>query len=162
MIQQFWRLREGGEENLGPAITADGLVLGRTPLVERRGARFVVRERTEIERLLSAAYRKDLSADRLMPGLATVAAALNANDPCLAHIAAVHLRIPDLPNPAARSEMEAEDILVKSAIGIRLSIRAQERPRIPAGSRRPMGQPKRRLEREQCRTTIPRSVPMHQ
>ncbi len=50
-----------------------------------------------------------------MPGLATVAAALNSNDPCLSRIAAVHLRIPDLPNHAARDDMEAEDVLIKSA-----------------------------------------------
>jgi len=115
MIHQFWRLREGGEHNLGLAITGDGLVLGRTPLIEQRAARFVVRERGEIERLLSTAYQGHLSADRLMSGLATVAAALNANDHCLARIAAVHLRIPDLPNPEARSEMEAEDIIIKRA-----------------------------------------------
>jgi hypothetical protein len=50
-----------------------------------------------------------------MPGLATVAAALNANDPCLARIAAVHLRLPNLPDHFARSCMEAEDILIKEA-----------------------------------------------
>jgi len=48
-----------------------------------------------------------------MPGLATVARALNAGDPCLARIAAVHLKLPDLPNAAARDAMEAEDRLVK-------------------------------------------------
>jgi hypothetical protein len=48
-----------------------------------------------------------------MPGLATVASALNANDQCLARIAAVHLRIPDLPNQSARDDMEAEDVLIK-------------------------------------------------
>jgi hypothetical protein len=42
-----------------------------------------------------------------------VAAALNANDPCLARIAAVHLRIPDLPSVAARDDIEAEDLLIK-------------------------------------------------
>ena len=115
MIRQFWRLTEGGEDNLGPAITGDGLVLGHTPLVARRDGRFVVREKAEIERLLSRAYQTDLIAARLMPGLATVAAALNANDPCLAHIAAVHLRIPDLPDRAARDGMEAEDIILKRA-----------------------------------------------
>ena len=115
MIRQFWRLTEGGEGNFGPAITGDGLVLGRTPLIERRGERFVVREKAEIERLLSRAYRTHLAADRLMPGLATVASALNANDACLARIAAVHLRIPDLPDQAARDGMEAADILIKSA-----------------------------------------------
>jgi hypothetical protein len=50
-----------------------------------------------------------------MAGLATVASALNANDPGLARIAAVHLRIPDLPSLTARDEMEAADILIKSA-----------------------------------------------
>jgi hypothetical protein len=49
-----------------------------------------------------------------MSGLATVANALNANDPCLASIAAVHLQIPDLPNHAARDDMEAADLLIKS------------------------------------------------
>ena len=40
-------------------------------------------------------------------------AALNANDQALARIAAVHLRIPDLPDLAAREAMEAEDVLIK-------------------------------------------------
>ena len=81
----------------------------------------MVRERHEIEQLLGRAYQADLQqtngadVDRLMPGLATVATALNANDPCLACIAAVHLRLPDLPDHFARSRMEAEDILLKSA-----------------------------------------------
>jgi hypothetical protein len=46
-------------------------------------------------------------------GLVTVTAALNANDPGLARIAAVHLRIPDLPDQAARDRLEAEDTLIK-------------------------------------------------
>ena len=112
---RMWRLSEGGEDNLGLACTNEGLVLGRTPLIERRDHRFVVRDRGEIEALLSRAYRKNIAADRLMPGLAIVAAALNANDPCLARIAAVHLRIPDLPDRSARDGLEAEDILIKRA-----------------------------------------------
>jgi hypothetical protein len=90
------------------------LLLGRTLLIERREGRFVVRERNEIERLLRRAYLNVPPIDRLMPGLGTVAAALNANDPCLARIAAVHLRVPDLPNRSARSDLEAEDVLIKS------------------------------------------------
>jgi hypothetical protein len=50
-----------------------------------------------------------------MGGLATVASALNADDQGLARIAAVHLRIPDLPDRTARDAMEAADILIKSA-----------------------------------------------
>jgi hypothetical protein len=113
-LHQVWRLSEYYEGNLGLACTKDGLFLGRTPLLERQGTRFAIRKRTEIERLLSRAYGTDLAVDRLLPGLATVTAALNANDHGLARIAAVHLRIPDLPDQAARDRMEAEDILLKS------------------------------------------------
>jgi hypothetical protein len=116
MIPRIWRLSENsGDDNLGLACTEQGLVLGRTALIERRGAIFVVRERSELEHLLGCAYRTKLSVDRLMPGLATVATALNANDQALARIAAVHLRIPDLPDQTARDAMEAADVLIKSA-----------------------------------------------
>jgi hypothetical protein len=52
-----------------------------------------------------------------MSGLGTVAAALNAGDRCLACIAAVQLRIRDLPDVSARDRMEAEDALIKYARG---------------------------------------------
>jgi hypothetical protein len=116
MIPKIWRLSENiSDDNLGLACTEQGLVLGRTLLIERRDGRFVVRERSEIECLFSLAYGREATAQRLMPGLATVASALNANDQGLARIAAVHLRIPDLPDKAARDAMEAADILIKSA-----------------------------------------------
>jgi hypothetical protein len=117
----IWRLSEGGKDNLGLCCSEDGLVLGTTPLTERQDTRFVVRKQREIERLLDRGYRdyseqpSGLDVDRLMPGLATVASALNADDLCLACIAAVHLRLPDLPDQFARSRMEAEDVLIKSA-----------------------------------------------
>src|SRR6202795_2917 len=115
MIYPFWRLSEAGPDNLGLACTDDGLLLGQTPLVERRDGRFAVRGRHEIERLLQRAYAGEVAVDRLMSGLATVASALNANDQCLARIAAVHLRIPDLPDRDARDTMERTDILLKYA-----------------------------------------------
>jgi hypothetical protein len=115
MIRRTWRLSDGGDDNLGVACTDQGLVLGRTPLIERRGKRFVVRERGELEWLLSRAYRTEVVADWLMPGLATVASALNAQDACLARIAAVHLRLPDLPDQIAREDMEAVDALIRYA-----------------------------------------------
>ena len=123
-MHQTWRLSEYHHDNLGLACTKDGLLLARTPLIERQQATFVVRSRSEIERLLSRAYRADLAVDRLMPGLGTVATALNANDPCLARIAAVHLRIPDLPDQAARDRLEAEDILLKSVNSAPRALRA--------------------------------------
>jgi hypothetical protein len=113
MTYHMGRLSEAGPDNLGLACTEDGLLLGRTLLVERRDGRFVVRNRDEIERLLRRGHWHIGEADRLMPRLATVARALNAGDPCLARIAAVHLKLPDLPNAAAREAMEADDRLVK-------------------------------------------------
>lgn len=111
---KIWRLSEAGPNNLGLACTDEGLVLGQTPLVERRAGRFVAREQREIERLLKCAYRMEVAADRLMSGLATVAAALNADDQCLARIAAEHLKLPDLPSQEACIAVETEDILIKS------------------------------------------------
>jgi hypothetical protein len=70
MIHQVWRLSEPGDGNLGLACSDEGLLLGRTPLIERRNGRFAVRERSEIERLLSRAYRAELPTQRLMNGLA--------------------------------------------------------------------------------------------
>jgi hypothetical protein len=115
MTYHMWRLSEAGPDNLGLASADDGLLLGGTPLIERRDGRFVVRDRDEIERLLRRGHRYIGEADRLMPGLATVARALNTGDRCLARIAAVHLKLPDLPNQEARDAMEAEDSLIKYA-----------------------------------------------
>jgi len=116
MIHRIWRLSETSDHNnLGLACTDQDLLLGRTPLIERRDGRFVVRERSELECLFSLAYGREAIAQRLIPGLATVAAALNAGDQGLARIAAVHLRIPDLPDRAARDAMEAADVLIKYA-----------------------------------------------
>jgi hypothetical protein len=111
----MWRLSEAGDDNLVLACSDDGLFIGRTPLIEKRDGHFVVRQQHDIERLLSRAYRGEIRADRLMSGLATVARALNANDQCLARIAAVHLRIPDIPDQTARNAMEAMDVLIKYA-----------------------------------------------
>jgi contact-dependent growth inhibition (CDI) system restriction endonuclease-like protein len=111
----MWRLSEADDDNLGLACSDDGLLLGRTPLIERRDGKFVARQQQDIERLLTCAYRTEVRADRLTSGLATVARALSANDQCLARIAAVHLRIPDIPDRTARDAMEAADVLTKYA-----------------------------------------------
>jgi hypothetical protein len=36
----MWRLSEAGDDNLGLACCDDGLLLGRTPLIEKRDGRF--------------------------------------------------------------------------------------------------------------------------
>src|ERR1700730_8459490 len=93
----MWRLSEADDDNLGLACSDDGLLIGRTPLIEKRAGHFVVREQQDIERLLSCAYRSEVRADQLMSGLATVARALNANDHWVARIAAAHLHGLDVP-----------------------------------------------------------------
>lgn len=117
MFHPIWRLSEAGADNLGLACDDKGLFLGRTPLLERRDDRFVVRNARDIQRLFSRAYGTEVDPASLLGGLTTVAAALNANDLLLARIAAVHLRIPDLPDSAARERIEAEDRLIKSTRG---------------------------------------------
>ena len=88
-------------------------MLGRIALVERRDGRFVAREPSEIARLVKYSFRNGIAVERLLPGLGLVASALNASDQAGARIAAVHLRIPDLPSLAARDAMIAEDALIK-------------------------------------------------
>ena len=161
MIHKVWRLSENsGDDNLGLACTEQGLVLGRTALIERRDAGFVVRERSDLEHLLRCAYQTKLNVDRLMSGLATVAAALNANDQGLARIAAVHLRIPDLPDNTARDAMEAADILIKSADwNPALHPRAGTPPN-PAGSRQRTAPAANHFQHERRKTTIRRTARM--
>jgi hypothetical protein len=89
----------------------------------------------DIKRLLSRAYRAQLPLERLMAGPTTVASALNANDPGLARIAAVHLRIRDLPSLTARDDMEAADIVIKSVDWNPALHPRTGTPPIPAGSR---------------------------
>jgi hypothetical protein len=50
-----------------------------------------------------------------MPGFRVVASALDEQNLCLAQIAAVRLRVPDLPDLLARRGMETEDVLIKRA-----------------------------------------------
>lgn len=106
----------GGPTSLGVSCTPDGLFLGRTALVERRGARYSVRSRRDVERLLLRAYgSSEVVIERLMPRLGYVAAALGERNLCLAQIAALHLCLPDLFDPIARAVLEAEDTVLKAS-----------------------------------------------
>jgi hypothetical protein len=114
-MRHMWRLSDAGPRDLGLAFTDDSLLLGETSLVERRDGCFVVRARNEIDRLLKCAYGGEVPIDWLMAGFARVASALNANDLCSAHIAAVQMRVPDLASPAVRDALAREDSLIKYA-----------------------------------------------
>jgi hypothetical protein len=72
-----------------------------------------VRLRADLDQLLDRAYGGEAAAARVMPGLATVAAALGQGNLALAQIAAAHLRLPDPPGTLARAALESEDLLIK-------------------------------------------------
>lgn len=93
------------------------MFLGRTALIERRAQSYAVRAPADLERLLARAYGTGVAVDRVMPGFRAVAAALADRNLCLAQIAAVHLRLPDLPDDIARGSLEAEDRLIQSTRG---------------------------------------------
>jgi hypothetical protein len=114
---KLWKLSSGSDDSFGLSCTEEGLFLGRTALVERHGERYAARSQTELERLLMRAYGGDVAADRVMPGIRVVAAALGERNLCLAQIAAVHLRMPDLPGKIARCSLEDEDRLLKARRG---------------------------------------------
>ena len=112
----LWRLSAGSEQNLGLCCTEEGLFLGRTPLIERHDRGYAVRPQSNLERLFKR-LPAGADLDRLMPGLAVVKSALDEGNLCLAQIAAVHLRVPDLPDLPARTGLETEDRLIKAERG---------------------------------------------
>jgi hypothetical protein len=113
----------------GMSMWDEGLFLGRTALIEHRGSGYEVRAPAEIDRLFKRAYGyPDIAPDRLMRGLGGIAAALGERNLCLAQIAAVHLRLPDLPDMISRSALEAEDALIKTAHADRLLARGSWDP----------------------------------
>ena len=107
----LWTLSKGGPQSLGLSCDADGLFLGPTPLLQRSASRgFAPRPQAELERILARGFGVGVWLDRLMPGLVAVSSALNADNLCGARIAAVQLRIPDLPDVLTRLDMQLEDI----------------------------------------------------
>jgi len=61
----LWRLSQSGERCLGPSCNEDGLFVGRTPLLEREGNTFVVRDQRDFERMMSAAYGCNVALESL-------------------------------------------------------------------------------------------------
>lgn len=119
---ELWSPNKAGEPALGLCCTEEGLFLGRTLLIEKRGASFAVRPRGELERLLPTTRAGGF--DQLIRGLRVVKSALDDKNLCLAQIAAVQLRVPPLPDFLARAELEAEDVLINVERGDDILARA--------------------------------------
>jgi hypothetical protein len=132
---QLWSLSAAGDGNLGLCCNENGLFLGRTPLIERGASCYIVRPRSDLERLFKrSSAGPDL--DRLLRGLSVVKSALEANNLCLAQITALQPRVPNLTDFLARAELETEDRLIKFERGVDVLARAgwdpDKHPRIGA------------------------------
>ena len=93
--------RQGG--NAGLYCGADGLFLGRSPLIARIGATYRIRADDEIARLLAAACNSLDKAEGLRPRLRLIRSALQDGDYCRAMILAVQARLgPMAPESIAR------------------------------------------------------------
>jgi hypothetical protein len=117
------RLSTAGDGNLGLCCNQDGLFLGRTALIERHAECYVLRPRSDLERIFKLSF-DGADLDRLLRGLAVVKSALDANNFCLAQIAAIQLRVPDPTDFLARGELETEDRLIKFERGVEVLARA--------------------------------------
>ena len=138
---RFWRLNERTVDNLGLACTEDGLFLGRTPLIERRDKRYVVRSRDEKgKEFLEFATALNVSAG----------GALVAVRRSLPPTAQVLLEIPSAPLaataalPKAARTLRAKTLRISHAEGYHLLGLKFSRPllngvRKLAGSRRKLG-----------------------
>ena len=114
MIYPIWRLsenhgRQSRPRRYGRTVCCSAAFRWSSDATDALSSR----ELSEIARLVKYLFPNGIAVDRLLPGLRLVASALNANDQAGARIAAVHLRIPDLPSSAARDAMIAEDALIK-------------------------------------------------
>jgi hypothetical protein len=92
----------------------------------------------ELERLFASGYGLSNIPEGRAGGLNAVAKAMSERDFCRAAIAAVMLRLPDLPGFSARSAVEAEDRLIKAEatdrfLKIRPLFDSDRHPRWPAG-----------------------------
>lgn len=113
----LWQ-RKSGAMMLGLSCDEEGIFLAGeyavvTPITDATGRRlFRARSIAEINVALSAAYGRAVDFSDRMAGLRLAARYLTAGDWALAKIAAVHLRVPDLPDAAAVSRLrKAEELL---------------------------------------------------
>jgi hypothetical protein len=81
----------------GPYCGPEGLHLGPGAPIAKIKNSYRVRAADEIGALIAAAYGPPADAERLLPGLRLAAAALQQGDIVRAMIAAVHLRLGEIP-----------------------------------------------------------------
>lgn len=115
-----YRLAGPAGDGRHPYCNERGAFLGRgTALLARIAdangrTHFVPRAEATLARLLGKAYGRAVDAARLMPGLGTVARALDNGDMALANIALVHAEIDPLPDEAAALRLAKADRVLRA------------------------------------------------
>ncbi|QGM46569.1 hypothetical protein [Methylocystis heyeri] len=121
-----YRLEPPGHPQ-GASCGAEGPSLGPIPLLAKTATGFEPRPLAELNRVLSFVFAREIDCAGLIPGLTSVACALDSGDLALAMITTTHLRLPYL------SEEEARRAASVSALN-KASPDDPEHPGWPAGT----------------------------
>jgi hypothetical protein len=122
MVMTFFKLCDGSEpggaRDRGLSCDRDGLRLGGYALVDASTGlhgRRVYRPRSlaAINAALSIGYGSEVDFASRMPGLRQAALYLSEGKWALAQIAALHLRMPDLPDAAAAARLRKAEMLLR-------------------------------------------------
>ena len=95
----------------GVSCNAQGVFIGRVPLLERVGGRWTPRRAAELNDDLTTCYRLPVDIAAKANALSLIAHALNRGDLAMAAIAAVQMQIPDPPPRRAKGQEKPEDIV---------------------------------------------------
>lgn len=93
----MFKLAERRGDASGPYCGPEGLYLGPSPLIAKFGGSFRLRASDEIAALIEAAYGMPIEVKRLLPRLRLAAEALQRGEIAQAMIAAVQLRLGEIP-----------------------------------------------------------------
>jgi len=127
-----------GRDDRGVHCALDGLFVGSVPLLDSEPAgagkrRFTPRPLAALNRDLERCYGLPVDAVAKMSGIAAVANALNEGDPARACIAAVFLRLPEIPERSPQALMKCATELAETGL-LKASPDDPEHPGYPAGT----------------------------
>jgi rare lipoprotein A len=121
----MFRLAERPGDHDGLYCGPDGLYLDSSPLIMRIGGSYRVRATDDIAVLIDAAYSPGADVACLLPGLCLAAEALQQGEIARAMIAALHLRLGEIPK-SRLARLARVNAVLKSF--------NPDQPRVPAGN----------------------------
>jgi hypothetical protein len=130
-------------DDRGVFCGADGLFVGSVPLLDSKLIspgkwRFSPRPLADLNRDLERCYGLPIDATAKIDGIGAVARALNDGDPARACIAAVFLRLPEIPDRTPQGLMKCATALGRPS---QSRSRRSETPRLPGGNGGRQGRP---------------------